>query len=140
MKYLTRNDLLSLMKENQLLEISADDETVFDRLEDRALSVIDGYLSQYYNLSYEYEQLSKSRNGFLLRIAIDIFAYEFFTSASVEDVPDIRVERYKQALKDLMSIKDGVLPITLMPLDPNTNTGTEVLTFGSRTVLCDRMF
>lgn len=132
MRYLTEKDLGALIKDNQLRELSESDAQKYDDWEEAALATIDGYINQRYNTENEYAKQGIERNSLIKRLATDIFAYEMFSRASVDAVPDNRMARYEDAIKTLIKLSDGTMNVNLVPRDSDYDSDSvNKYSFGS---------
>jgi len=103
MKYLTIDDLKSLLKENILDDLSENDYTLFDQLESYSIGEIDAMIG----FKFDVDASFKQRNPFLIMTLIDIFAYHFASRMTHTDMQNIKEERYTTAREWLRDIAMG---------------------------------
>ena len=107
MRYLTIEDIKVLIKDTLLDEVSEGNYALLDNIEESTLDLIDSYIRTIYDTEYEYLLTTTNRNSFLVRIAVDIFVYDFYTRLSVDLMSDLREQRYNMALDLLKKIAKG---------------------------------
>lgn len=134
MKYLTIEDLRGLLRINISDEITEDDRTIYNTVEEQTLDLVTSYIGSLYNLPLEYARTLDERNNFLVRIVLDIFAYDLYTRATVMEMSDIRQVRYDKAINTLMAIAAGDINPDLPKRDvDNDPEAIKTNVFGSNT-------
>jgi len=119
MRYITIEEVKLLTKDNQMSQISEDNYTLFDGIEEGVLDLIDAYISRIYNTQHEYSLKGNNRNSFLIRITLDIFIYDLFTRMSIDMMSVLRTERYERALDMLKKLSTGEMTLSIIPVEPD---------------------
>jgi len=103
MKYITIQDLTSLIKKNIIDDLSEDNYTLLNSLESLAVSEIDA------NIGYKFDvdAALTSKHQFLIMILIDLLIYHFESRMSHTGVEQIRQERYDRVQKWLSDVAVG---------------------------------
>jgi len=118
MRYLELQDVATLISTGSTVKHTQGDNNILDELEENALDIINSYIGTKYNTEYEFNAKGNKRNNVIKRIAIDILAYDLKTRSSVGEISEIRIIRYKEALKMLERISKDEMNIKLIPLNP----------------------
>jgi len=106
MAYCTQTDILKQITEDQLLQLTDDDDTgsidtdvVIAAITD-ADDVIDGYCAQRYSVPFT------TTPGIINTISVDLAIYNLF-SRRIHTIPELRKERYENSMKLLKDIESG---------------------------------
>ena len=103
MKYLTLEDLTSLIKKNVIDDLSENNYNLLNQLEDIAVSEVDTYIG----FKFDTDAALKANNQFLKMLVMDIFNYHFNTRMTHTQMPMITDNRYKDAKQLLKDISFG---------------------------------
>jgi len=100
MTYLTIKELNTLLKENVINDLSEEDYTLLDQLENYSVSEIDAYIG----FKFDTNAALTGKHPFLTMILIDILSYHFstrMTHTSMQEIKSVRYETAKEWLKDV---------------------------------------
>lgn len=116
-------DILLQDNDNLLLDLNQSTE-----------SFIASYIGNKYDIAYEFSLTEDERNKFMLRLAIDILAYDAYTRMSIEIIPEIREVRYNDAISTLMKITKGEINPLIKLKDTEVDESTSpFISYGSNT-------
>lgn len=106
--------------------LAQSDSKVKDSAELSAISFFRGYLKRY-DVDTIFTELGAipdpdTRNASLLMFLIDYFLYILYSSQPDRLIPDIRVERYKDAVKWLEGIQKGNISPDIPTVDSDEST------------------
>ena len=110
MAYCTQADITKQITENQLIQLTDDadagvvDTAVVDDAIAAADDVIDGYCAQRYTVPFS------PTPGIINKISVDLAIYNLY-SRRAHAIPELRKERYEQALKMLREIEAGKISL-----------------------------
>lgn len=76
------------------------------------------------------------RNKALVMVIVDIALYYLHSNLSPQNIPELRVKRYDDAIEWLSKVQKEMLIVDLPLLDPEVTSGT--FTLGSRDKVSDR--
>lgn len=126
MVFLLQRDLDVLIDPENLQEIVSYEQTIIDDCEMRAITVCKEFLSNRYDMNYEFSLNSTSGANFtLITIVGDIFKYNICTRVSPRQLNQIVLDRYNESKEKLLMINNGRLTVALRELvqpDPNDQT------------------
>lgn len=109
-----RNEILAL------LDPSAQ-QTHLKIAEKMAIDQIKQYLSGRYNTAAIFSARGKNRNMFMVMLTIDCALYHLWSKKAPKKMPEIRAQRYQDALDWLRAAAAGTLEATL-PETPQEDT------------------
>ncbi len=125
--FITITDYEALIKNVELGRIINFNHTLRLQCENTAQSTIESYLRDKYDMALTFSQVGNARHPIIIKIMIDIALYELFSRITPNQIPDIRKERYEQAIiwlkdiaKNLISVDLPLLPIA--EGDPNSSS------------------
>lgn len=90
--------------------------TAIEMAERIAIDQIKSYLSGRYDVEVIFAATGKKRNHFLLMIAIDIALYHLWSKRAPRKIPELRSERYQDALNWLKAVGEGTMTTDLPQL------------------------
>lgn len=109
MIFLTTADLLTKIDQETLDYISQGDANNIDLCEDEAIDEMIGYLNVRYDTDLIFTQTGTDRSAQIIMRCTDITLYHLHTSASPDNVPELREKRYNDAIGWLEKIADGFI-------------------------------
>jgi phage gp36-like protein len=113
MNYITLNDLYRYIEENKLNQILGNDLILLDGFERRSIDEMTGYLNVRYDSVKCFDNTAKINQ--IVDILCDLVLYHAHARIMPDMIPELRKERYKEAIGWLEKIADGfispILPI-----------------------------
>lgn len=82
-----------------------------------AIDQIKSYLSGRYDVEAIFSTTGEDRDHFLLMIAIDIALYHLWSKRAPRKIPELRSERYQDALNWLKAVGEGTMTTDLPQLE-----------------------
>ena len=98
-----------------ILDPSAANSAI-EMAEHMAIDQIKSYLSGRYDVETIFSATGEKRNHFLLMIAIDIALYHLWSKRAPRKIPELRSERYQDALNWLKAVGEGTMTTDLPQL------------------------
>jgi len=105
MKYLTLDDLDASLKRNITDDLSENNYSILNTIEDESINEIESYIGFKFDV-----QVGLKINSHLRMILKDIFIYHFtsrMSHTSMQEIREVRYENAKTWLKDLFAGKIG---------------------------------
>ena len=109
MAYIDRSDCLKVIGKAQLEQLEKDEPDLIQDLSDVGEVYISNYISDMYDLATEFAKVGNDRDSMLKQIAIAIVAYYAFQRVASDQIPDIRVKAYDDAIQSLEKSQKGQL-------------------------------
>lgn len=103
-------------------------KSAIEMAEYMAIDQIKSYLSGRYDVETIFSKQGEHRNHFLLMIAIDITLYHLWSKRAPRKIPELRSERYQDALNWLKSVGEGTMTTDLPQLHGDDFFGNCVIT------------
>lgn len=124
--FLQESDLTQQIYNETLNAITREDPIFISTNIARAISEIDSYLNQKYNVAFMWAQEAEDRDPLVLGLAIDVTLYHMY--AVTEEIPVIIRERYDYAKTTLRDIMKGLMKLSSVPLlsDDNDTANDQV--------------
>ena len=91
----------------------SDDNTLFRVAERMAIDQIKNNLAGRYDLTAIFNAVNEDRDMFLVMIVIDMALYHIWAKKAPRMIPDMRKERYQDAIDWLTAVGDGKRPTNL---------------------------
>lgn len=128
MRFLNDNDYKKQIRLWVKNIITYEDENVLHDAELAAQAEMETYLVNRYDIQkiFDLEQEPKKRNALIVMYLVDMALYHLHSNIQPNDVPEIRYERYKQAIAWLKDVAVGKLSPVLPEkeeMDNENNTG-----------------
>lgn len=92
------------------------EKSALEMAERMAIDQIKSYLSGRYDMEAIFSKEGEERNHFLLMIAIDIALYHLWSKRAPRKIPEMRSQRYQDALDWLKTVGEGTLSTDLPQL------------------------
>ena len=110
MSYSTKDDILLQIDEETLINLTDDDDsgTIDDNVVNRAIADADALIDSYLSSRYAIPLLSAP--AIIKNISVDIAIYNLY-SRRTDTIPDIRKDRFTNALKYLQDITNGKIAL-----------------------------
>ncbi len=110
MAYCTLSDIIKLVQESSILQLTDDENTgsVNQARVDEAIAQADSEIDSYcgmYTLPFSFVP------SLIRKLSVDMAIYHLYSRASSEEMPPVRKERYEQALSYLRDIAKGVVTL-----------------------------
>jgi len=125
MDILTMDDLLSVIEENILEDVTGGDETVLDAAEIAAIGEMTGYLDIRNDASKCFDRdLSGDYNGIntVIQKLVDITLFNAHAKVMPHNVPELREKRYNNAINWLEKVSSGFISPKLPVKDEDPTT------------------
>lgn len=97
---LVRNEIKGILLENYT-------DAKLKAAEQMAIHQIKNYLSGRYDVSEIFNQENEARNSYIVMITLDCTLYHLYTSVIPDRMPEIRSQRYQDAIDWLKMIANG---------------------------------
>ena len=98
-----------------ILDPSAANSAI-EMAEHMAIDQIKSYLSGRYDVDAIFSATGEERNHFLLMIAIDIALYHLWSKRAPRKIPELRAQRYQDAIDWLKAVGEGTMTTDLPQL------------------------
>lgn len=98
-----------------ILDPSAANSAI-EMAERMAIDQIKSYLSGRYDVEAIFSATGEERNHFLLMIAIDIALYHLWSKRAPRKIPELRAQRYQDAIDWLKAVGEGTMTTDLSQL------------------------
>ncbi len=114
MKYIELNDLISLMKQNVINDLSENNYPLLDQLEKYAYSQIDAFIG----FKFDTDAALKGKNQFLVMTLVDLISYHLSSRITHVEMQTIIDDRYNTALNWLKDVSVGKIVPNLPMNEP----------------------
>lgn len=103
------NDDYSVLVRNEIKDILLDNytEAKLRAAEQMAIAQVKNYLSGKYDVKTIFEAQGNERNSHIVMVTLDCALYHLYTSTVPRKMPDIRSQRYQDAIDWLKLIAEG---------------------------------
>ncbi len=124
--FLTQEDYTALIR-NEIKDILLENysESKLQAAEQMAIQQVKNYLSGRYNIDAIFKATDNERNAHIVMVVLDCALYHLYTSTVPKRMPDIRSQRYQDAIDWLKMVGKGEIAADL-PLKQNEQ-GEELL-------------
>lgn len=133
MRFITPEEITTLIPHHLLDDISSDDNSILDEIEGMVLSEVDAYLSPKYDTTVMFNKKGNERSLSLKRIVIDNCIYHLFCRVSGDSLPMFRTDRYNQNIKFLQQVLKGEIAPQEFIMKDSTVESMSTLLWGSET-------
>lgn len=117
MAFLAQSDYLQVIQEDILTMVTENNPTNRLMAENSSMEQMKSYLCTRYDVTAIFAAHGNDRNGLIVQLLIDITLYHLHARIDPEMIPDIRRERYKNAIEWLKDVANEVVnPVGLPPL------------------------
>lgn len=123
MTFLTQSDFDVVIRQSQLDKILTANPTVLDNAVEVALDEIVSFLTGRYDLTDALAATSTARNSILVMRAVDMTLYHLFSRISPNNIPDIRRDRYTEAIEFLKGAQKGTRFLSLPVIEIEDQKG-----------------
>ena len=120
MAYITLGDIKDMLQESEIVMLTDDEDLGnvntdrVDKAIEQADSEVNGYLAVRYSVP-----LGAPVPGIVQKLSTDIAIHNLFSRGTADTIPEVRRERYLDAVKTLEKISKGTLALDVDPLpDP----------------------
>ncbi len=135
MKYLNKEDLISVIQERLLDESvinQANDDTTLNDIESKAIDFAISYISGRYDTDKIFAT-PPLRNGVLVQAIAQIVVYRSVRRNAARKVPSDFKELYDEAVTMLNNIQRGSTQLKGLPTPTTETTGSNKLLYGNNT-------
>lgn len=103
------NDDYSVLVRNEIKDILLDNytEAKLRAAEQMAIAQVKNYLSGKYDVKTIFEAQGNERNSHIVMVTLDCALYHLYTSTVPRKMPDIRSQRYQDAIDWLKLVAEG---------------------------------
>lgn len=124
MNFITQADLLRLIDQVDLDDITNDDPTNVDLAEQAAIDEAFGYLNVRHNADAELTKTGTDRHAKLVEVIADMTIYAAHASIASDNVPELRETRYTAAITWLEKVASGFInpKLDVKAEEPTTTT------------------
>ena len=105
MQYLTMQDLYTYIDAGTLDAITGGDNTLLDKIELQAAQDMKAYI----NVRYDADALFGNMPEVVKMYLVDILLYHLHSRISPDHIPQLRIDRYNEAVKWLEKIAGGFI-------------------------------
>lgn len=121
MRYITMEDVKSVIQEPMIQSSIEKDSSILDRLEQGSIDEVCSYIGGRYDCTKLFGE-PPIQNGMIQRIITCIVVYRAVRRNAARKVPEDYSELYAWAYDVLARIRDGEMPLTDVPeiVDPET--------------------
>jgi len=116
MIFLTKNDFEGQIKTHTLDRITGNDDTVLDQPELFAISEMQGFLKPRFDVAAIFAATGSARSPIIVMFAVDMLLYHLYSRLDPSQIPQIRIDRYENAVEYLNMVAGGKLSPDLPPL------------------------
>lgn len=127
MIYLTADDLSQQIKQDQLDILTGSTTALQDKAEITAMSEMESYLRQRYDVIVLWALTEDERPGIIVTYLVDIALYHLHSRINPRKIPDLRMDRYDNAIDWLKRVARGELSPNL----PLLVDGADEIRWGS---------
>jgi phage gp36-like protein len=132
MLFLTNTDVLKLITQDILDQITDGDNSLLDVAESSAITRMKSYLNSRYDVAAIFSATGTSRNALILEMLTDLVIYTIHARVTPHSVPEERARRYDDVIRWLKEVSRGELNVPDAPLLVDTNGNAEsLLKFGN---------
>lgn len=129
MQFLKETDFRSIIRDNVLDDVIHSDKTLLEDGEAKALAEMQSYLNINYDVSSIFSKSGNSRSQVIIMYLVDMVLYHLHSRINPRQIPDIRSERYEQAIDWLKKVSRGQLAPDLPERAAESNN---IIQHGSR--------
>jgi phage gp36-like protein len=123
MSFLQVSDFEEIIKGGYLAEITEDYAAAITQTSATAIEEVASYLSSRYDVEQIFNKTGNDRNKLIVLFCMDIALYHLHARIDPIQIPDIRRERYKNAIETLKMIAAGQInPLGLPTLTQDDGT------------------
>ncbi|MDR1865982.1 MAG: DUF1320 domain-containing protein [Bacteroidales bacterium] len=122
------NDDYDLQAREEILQLldGTADKSILRIAERMATDQIGQYISGRYDTEFIFSRQGEDRNYFIVMITIDIALYHAWSKRAPRKMPELRAQRYQDALDWLKSVGDGTIS-TGLPQAPEDEYQGDIL-------------
>ena len=132
MIWLTEQDLRKQIRNSVLAQIIEQDASLLHEAELATLSEVESYLRQRFDVAQIWASVNTNRNALLVMYVVDMLLYHLHSRINPNQIPEIRVKRYDDAIEWLKAVAKGTLSPALPLLTNNENENISKFTLGSQ--------
>lgn len=121
MKYLSKQNIITLIHERFIDESSDNDLDILGEIEAKNIALIKSYIGSRYNVDVIFDVEEPIKNELLISILTRLTIYDLIRRNAARKVPADYKENYDQAIKDLKEISTGAIKPSGLPLPTDEN-------------------
>lgn len=122
--FITQSDYNASIRTEILDAITRADPSMVEMTEDRAVEEMAGYINSRYDTTAIFSEVGTNRSPVLVMLAIDITLYHLHAVYNPMRFPELRKDRYEQAIKYLSGVQKGNINPVGWPLLANDEGST----------------
>lgn len=111
--FLTTEDFQKVIKADNMSQITTANPTILMDMAAVAVAEASSYLSGRHDVASAFSAQGEARNALLVLRCIDMATYHLYTQFSPRNIPDLRRDRYTEAISWLKAINKGLNTIDL---------------------------
>lgn len=109
MDFLTPQDFKTLIKDKILDDVIQADETILDDMERMAIGEMASYLKRRFDTTAIFAATGEERNPVIILKLLDMVIYHLHSRINPRQIPDLRAERYENAIKWLQDVSKDLI-------------------------------
>jgi phage gp36-like protein len=122
MIWLTEYDLKKQIRQSVLSQVIEQDASLLHEAELATLAEIESYLRSRFDVQAIFATTGTDRNALLVMYAVDMLLYHLHSRINPNQIPDLRIERYNNAIEWLKAVAKGMLSPALPAIETNENS------------------
>jgi len=124
MAFITKDDYEVEIREELLALLDPTEERIkLGIAQKMAISQIRQYLSGRYNMDAVFSTQGEERDMFMVMLTIDCALYHLWSKKAPKKMPEIRAQRYQDALDWLRAAGAGTIDTDLPPVESESESG-----------------
>jgi phage gp36-like protein len=105
--FLQKEDYDNIIRRDILERVIDNNDSYRITAEYNAQSVLETYLRNRYDVTAIFSSIGDNRNRTIVRYMIDIVLYDLFSRIAPEQMNELRLTRYEEAIQWLKDVRDG---------------------------------
>jgi len=132
MIWLTEYDLKKQIRQSVLSQVIEQDASLLHEAELATLAEIESYLRSRFDVQAIFATTGTDRNALLVMYAVDMLLYHLHSRINPSQIPDLRMQRYENAIEWLMAVAKGTLSPALPLLTIESSENSTKFIIGSQ--------
>lgn len=130
MKFIEIEELESRKMQHLIDDVSEENNTILDELEEMAIDEVKTYLLGRYDVDWTFSRKGKERNNVIKRIVLDIIICLLWDRTNSNEKPDSLIARCDKNDEFLKNVAKGLIVLDIPTLDSNL-VSTNTMKYGS---------
>lgn len=123
MPFLAHDDFKPAIKLSLLDQLVESDNAIIDELAAAAVEEMKAYLKTRFNVTTIFAATGASRNKLVLMYCRDIALYHIYSRYTLNMMPGIKEQRYKEAVKWMEGVRDEMINPDGLPASASATAG-----------------